>query len=102
MVENSSLTASVSLDTRVTSLPTGVILKKESDRLCICVNVSSRSLYTICCPIFCKSQVSARFRKNPLKSSRRNRIPAFKIPLKSFCLKTFRSLEVSFCAPSLT
>ena len=27
MVENSSLTASVSLDTRVTSLPTGVILK---------------------------------------------------------------------------
>ena len=40
MVENSSLTASVSLDTRVTSLPTGVVLKKESDRLCICVNVS--------------------------------------------------------------
>ena len=33
MVENSSLTASVSLDTRVTSLPTGVVLKKESDRL---------------------------------------------------------------------
>ena len=43
MVENSSLTASVSLDTRVTSLPTGVVLKKESDRLCICVNVSTRS-----------------------------------------------------------
>lgn len=77
MVENSSLTASVSLDTRVTSLPTGVVLKKESDRLCICVNVSSRSLYTICCPIFCKSQVSARFRKKSAKKQQKKQDSGF-------------------------
>ena len=33
MVEKSSLTASVSLETRVTSFPTGVLLKKFNDKL---------------------------------------------------------------------
>ena len=52
--------------------------------------------------VLSRDQAVSKADSDPLKSSRRNRIPAFKIPLKSFCLKTFRSLEVSFCAPSLT
>ena len=43
MVENSSLTASVSLDTRVTSLPTGVILKlSDREYRCECGNIIDR------------------------------------------------------------
>ncbi len=44
MVEKSSFMASVSFETRVTSVPTGVALKNDMERLWMCSKASSRIL----------------------------------------------------------